>query len=157
MDSNNFSFYAIPAYWLLSLAPHGYAQYVIATSGSAKLDNVNPKGATYGENLRKRLTPDAYGRWERARACHNNCMENMPMFATAIIMGNMARLSVRSLNTAAGAFLAFRFAYLLLYINVNSKSLSFLRTAVWAGTVFACGFLMVKSANFYAFGSAGLY
>ena len=44
---------------------------------------------------RKRLSPGQLQAYERARAAHTNCLENMPIFFSAIILGNIAKVPLK--------------------------------------------------------------
>ncbi|EON61253.1 hypothetical protein W97_00466 [Coniosporium apollinis CBS 100218] len=147
LDSN-LSVLAIPAYYILSMVPHAYGLTVASGGNPSKFDNRNPRnqGSKYAETLDKQT----YARWERCEAAHQNSMENMPLFASAVILGNMAGLKREGLdgmNGFAGAFLAIRALYAFVYINNNTQGTSYIRSALWGTGMAMCVRVMVKAAK----------
>ena len=90
MTTSNYSIYAIPAFYILSLGPLPYSSTLI------KLDVVNPRGTSFSEARKKRLDKATLARFERARSAHLNALENLPLFASAVICANIAGLEVRT-------------------------------------------------------------
>ena len=90
MTTSNYSVYAIPAFYCLALGPQLYTTLLI------KPDTVNPRGTSFSETRKKSLDKTTLGRYERARAAHLNALENLPLFASAVICANMAGLEVRT-------------------------------------------------------------
>jgi hypothetical protein len=116
MTTTNYSFYAIPAVWIISLYPHLYAVslLVLPTHGQLiyefqsgiikKVDrtlwnNHNLRSTTLHEQRQKSMPADVYARYERAEAAHMNGMENVPMFVGAVLAGNIVGLSGRTCIT----------------------------------------------------------
>lgn len=58
----------------------------------------------------------------RAEGAQQNGFENMGLFASAVVIGNVAKLDNWTLNALSGAYLASRVAYNLLYINGRSDA-----------------------------------
>ena len=77
-------------------------------------------------------------------------MENMTVFASAVVLGNLAQLPAGTLNGGAGAYLLFRVAYTLAYINITSHRASFVRTGIWATSTLLLLFQMVLAGNVLA-------
>ncbi|RDL41009.1 Uncharacterized protein BP5553_00988 [Venustampulla echinocandica] len=127
----NLSIFAIPAYWVLSMAPHAYAIGLIKKANNGRWDNTNPRSSNWDDTLRKSTPAEVYGRFTRAEAAHNNGLENLPLFVGAILAANLAKLSTRDVNTFAAAYLGLRVVYTLLYINVTRNRSSFWRTGIW--------------------------
>ena len=92
MATSNYSIYAIPAFYLLSLGPLLYSSSIV------KLDVVNPRGTSFSESRKKSLDKATLARFERARSAHLNALENLPLFASAVICANIAGLEVRTFN-----------------------------------------------------------
>ena len=90
MTTSNYSIYAIPAFYMLSLGPLLYSSTII------KLDVVNPRGTSFSESRKKSLDKATLARFERARSAHLNALENLPLFASAVICANIAGLEVRT-------------------------------------------------------------
>ncbi|MCJ1379354.1 hypothetical protein MMC17_002455 [Xylographa soralifera] len=146
----NFSIYAIPAFWLLALLPHNYAIYTIKSANNGKWDNSNPRSSNWDKNIQSTVPAECFRRYERATAAHKNGMENLALFATAIVLGNMAGLEAATLNTMAGAVLALRAVYNVVYVTVGDTRKSFARTGVWAASVGCCFYLIIKAGNVLA-------
>ena len=75
-------------------------------------------------------------------------MENLPVFAVALLMGHLARLE--GLNLFAGGYLGLRVLYTGVYLRTETKRWSFLRSGVWGvGSVWALC-VMFKAAGVLA-------
>ncbi|MCJ1290238.1 hypothetical protein MMC34_001774 [Xylographa carneopallida] len=148
--TTNYSIYAIPAFWLLSLLPHNYAIYTITAANNGNWDNSNPRSSNWDKKLQSTVPAECFKRYERAEAAHKNGMENLALFATAIVLGNMAALESETLNTMAGAVLALRSLYNVVYVTVGDPRKSFARTGIWAASVGCCFYLIVRAGNFLA-------
>lgn len=144
---SNLSLYAIPAYYLITLFPHSYAIRTVTRANNGRWDNANPRSSNWTETLQKTLPAHVYARYERAEAAHKNGMENLPLFATAITLGNLAKLSNGTLNGIAFAYLLSRVVYTFIYINVDKRKLSFARSATWGVGTMMCLSLIVMAAN----------
>ncbi|KAL3422664.1 hypothetical protein PVAG01_06821 [Phlyctema vagabunda] len=151
MTTPNYSVYGIPVYYLLSLYPHGYAMKQVskALPGGIKsaYDNRNPRAASSTDAIRRQVPADVFAVYERAESAHKNGMENFPLIATAIVLGNVAKLSPRTLNTTVACYLLTRVGYTYMYITSTTRKRSLVRTAVWNAGVGLCLFLIVKAAG----------
>lgn len=127
----NLSFFAIPAYWVITLLPHNYAIKVMKKANNGRWNNSSPRSSKWDATLRESVPAEVYGRYERAEAAHKNGMENLSLFVGAILAGNVAHLSTSTLNTFAMAYLCLRVAYTLVYISVSTHRLSFFRSTIW--------------------------
>lgn len=92
LGTYNPSILAIPAFYILSVFPHSYALYAATQGKLSNWDNRNPRSTDMKAKLKDRLDAETYAKYERAEACHANGMENLPLFATAVVLGNMAGL-----------------------------------------------------------------
>ena len=113
MSASNYSIYAIPAFYILALVPQFYSTILIYRATNGRFDNVNPRGAAFSDTCKKSLDKATLGRFERARAAHVNALENLPLFAAAVICGNIAGLESGMINSVR----------VLLYPVCSSKSL----------------------------------
>lgn len=77
-------------------------------------------------------------------------MENLPLYAAAVILGNMAKLDSTYLNGFTVAYLASRVGYTYCYINIADRKKSFARTGIWAVGMVLCLTTIVKAANVFA-------
>ena len=67
---------------------------------------------------------------KRREAAHVNGLENFPLFAAAMIVGNDAGLESGTLNFCGVGYLACRCVYSWLYITVTKERTSYLRYAL---------------------------
>lgn len=93
------------------------------------------------------MSASQFGQYQRAESAQQNGFENIALFATALVAGNIARLPVSTLNTSAGLYLASRAIYNVLYINTESLQWSNLRTLVFLFGIGTIMTLFVKSGN----------
>ena len=150
MASTNYSIYALPAYYLLSILPHSYAIAVIKAASNGRWNNSNPRSSLWNDKIQKSVPAEVFGRYERAEAAHKNGMENIPVFFTAIALGNVAALPAGTLNTVAGLYLALRAIYNVVYIRTVSNKYSAFRTAIWTTSTLLCFYLIVQAGNVFA-------
>ena len=117
MATSNYSIYAIPAFYLLALVPQFYSTILVNRATNGRFDNVNPRGAAFSETCKKSFDKATLGRFERARAAHTNALENLPLFASAVICANMAGLETGMVNAVR----------ILLYLVLHSEIVTTLR------------------------------
>jgi uncharacterized MAPEG superfamily protein len=134
----NISFFAIPAYWVLTLLPHNYAIGIMKKANNNRWNNSSPRSSKWDATLRESTPAEVYARYERAEAAHKNGMENLPIFAGAVLAGNIANLSSFTLNSFVIAYLCLRVVYTFIYVNVTSHRFSFFRTATWLVSTLMC-------------------
>jgi len=149
LGTSNYSFYAIPVAWALALMPHAYAMALYdkeRAPGTAEYDTTMPRKNISNVKDAK-LSPVMADRFLRAEGSNDNSFTGLPLFAAAIVAGNMARLSPTTLNTAAALYLGLRGAYCLFYINGTTKLFANLRTASWLSASATCLTLFVWAGN----------
>ncbi|KAF2094617.1 hypothetical protein NA57DRAFT_60642 [Rhizodiscina lignyota] len=134
LDAYNKSFLAIPAYYVLSIFPHSYA-VALASGGNLKQFDNQPRTTNFKKRVQESLPPETFAKYERAEAAHYNGMENLPLFAAAVILGNLAGLEKSAMDRFVGAFLALRAAYFVQYISNSKKEYTWIRTVLWMGSV----------------------
>ncbi|KAF2866790.1 hypothetical protein BDV95DRAFT_631590 [Massariosphaeria phaeospora] len=159
IDAYNLSILAVPAYYMLSIWPHLYAIEVASQGKLLEWDNRNPRSSELKSKLKDGLDADSYAKYERAEACHANGMENLPLFATAVILGNMAGLKregLSGLTGFAGLFLATRLVYTSVYLTHRTQGLTVVRTGLWAAGTGLCLRVIVKAANALGAGKSGI-
>lgn len=120
---------------MIAFAPHAYAAaigkfdnksprtYVKETEASQSVDKgmacpqvVVKAGANAGIAATK-------AKIARTEAAQMNGFENLGFFAAAVVMGNVAKLDNKTLNTLSAAYLASRMLYNFVYINGTSDAL----------------------------------
>lgn len=128
---------SIPAYYILSLLPHAYASSLVNNPSR----NISPRSSKTTSTLEQKLGPTLFARWERAEAAHQNSLENLPLFAAAVLAGVLAEKVGNAdvgTSTFAGLWLAVRSLYVVLYVTTTTTQYSFLRSGTWfAGVVLA--------------------
>jgi len=157
LTQSNYSLYAIPAFWVLILLPHVYATATIKEAANGRFDNHNPHGDSYKTYIKKTCPAETYTKWERAEAAHRNGFENLPLFAAAVIAGNMARLDNGVLNLCAVAFLGLRVAHTVAYVTISDRNLSFVRSGMYFLSTGCCLYLLVSAANVMAKGGPAMF
>lgn len=83
----------------------------------------------------------------RAESAQANGMENISLFATAVVAGNMAHLSTSFLNGLSIAYVVSRAVYNVLYITNTSAARAQARSAVFFAGVGCMMGLFVGAAN----------
>ncbi len=144
---NNSTLIAIPAMWLTALWPHVYAVYLITSANNGRFDNANSKGHAFLESLQKTVPREVLAKYERCEAAHRNGLENLPLFAAAILAANFSGVSHTTVATGAWTYVAMRMLYNACYMSINSNRKSLVRTAVWwLSTMIPMG-LLVSAAT----------
>ncbi|KAF2833316.1 hypothetical protein CC86DRAFT_365249 [Ophiobolus disseminans] len=150
LDTYNPSILAIPAYYVLSVLPHAFAIKAATQGQLNKWDNRNPRSSDLKAKLKQRLPAETFARYERMEACHANGMENLPLFATAVVLGNMAGLKkhgLDGLNGFVGLFLAIRVLYTGVYMSNQTQGQTLLRSGLWNAGVMLCLTTIIRAAR----------
>ncbi|KAK4693736.1 hypothetical protein P7C71_g3714, partial [Lecanoromycetidae sp. Uapishka_2] len=134
MATPNYSIHAITAFYLLSFAPQVYSTILINRATNGRFNTVNPRGSSSFESYQKSCDKATYARFERARAAHANALENLPLFAAAVICANIARLDYGTVNMICGVFLGLRALHSVLYIAIENRRLAYARSVVFSGS-----------------------
>ncbi|KAI7285758.1 hypothetical protein KC345_g1522 [Hortaea werneckii] len=131
--SDNWSIRSIPMAFGFGLVPHLYCQgrLMLATRGQMSIAQPRNNLETWKEKLPNVL----WAQLSRARGAHLNSMEVFPLFAAAILAGNMSKLPPKDLNNAALSFLGARTLYMTLYTIISHDTLAFARTGVYAWSI----------------------
>lgn len=129
------------------MIPHNYAISIITSANNGNWDNSNPRSSNWDAAIKAKVPAEVFGRYERAGAAHSNGMENLPLFCTAVVLGNMAGLEARTLNAVAGLVLGLRAVYTWWYVVNSDMKKSYIRTPIWAASVLSCFYLIVKAGN----------
>ncbi|CZT22834.1 uncharacterized protein RCC_08540 [Ramularia collo-cygni] len=127
--AHNYSYQAIPAAFAFSFLPHGY--YLTRLMMATKFQFSTAMPRTNLETWKGKLPQDVWNQLVRARGAHLNCMEVFPLFAAAMVAGNVAKLPAKDLNSAALNFFVARTVYTALYITVKNDVVAFARTGAY--------------------------
>lgn len=147
------SILTIPVFHIMSILPHTYA---VSVQGK-HWDNRNPRSNDYKETLKEKLGPETFAHYERAESASANAFENIPLYAAAVIVGNMAGLKqegIDGMNGFAGMFLATRALHTFLYLNGTTDGVALARTGAYFASVAMAVRVFYKAA--VAMGSKGL-
>ncbi|KAK5165483.1 uncharacterized protein LTR77_009012 [Saxophila tyrrhenica] len=129
---------SLPAYYALAAYPHAYAIFGPGASIMTERDNTSPNGARNQELLKKRLSPKDYA-----------ALENMPLFAAAVLGGLFVEAQTSSLvgttSFAIGGLLL-RAAYTWSYLSVTSQNWSYLRSVLHNAQVVWSFVVLVRAA-----------
>lgn len=99
-------------------------------------------------SLNRELTSSQQkNRIRRAHAAGANGYENIGLFASAVVAGNVAGLSHSTLNTLTGGYLISRAVYNFIYINNESQGAAAARSLVWLFGIGQIFTLFIKSGN----------
>ncbi|PWN43841.1 hypothetical protein IE81DRAFT_322013 [Ceraceosorus guamensis] len=157
--ATNYSLHALPAALFISALPHWWSIYQVESRRGKKSadssfqkgwDNTNPRAWVARLNAQaasgKQLTP-LEGAVLRAQSAQQNGFEWFGAWGLAILAGNVAKLPAHELNSLTLAYLALRVIYNYLYVTTSSRGGSFIRTAVFQGTVIIMVRLFWKSGQ----------
>jgi uncharacterized MAPEG superfamily protein len=118
-----------------------YAIAVASNNKPLEWDNSCPRSLASRDAIKAKISEEQYGRFERAEAASANAYENLPLFASAVIVANAAGLKKDGpfgVDAFVGAFLGVRVLHTLSYILITDPKISFLRTGIWATSVALC-------------------
>jgi uncharacterized MAPEG superfamily protein len=148
LSTTNYSFYTIPAAWLLSILPHSYAIILYSRSAHKRFDNRHPRSLTSKLDGDQSIDKATKERILRAEGAQQNGFENLAFYAAAVTAGNAAGLAPQTMNILSGAYVASRAVYNLVYINGDTAALASLRTTIYtAGVGLVCAiFVMAGNA-----------
>ncbi|KAJ4351755.1 uncharacterized protein N0V89_007098 [Didymosphaeria variabile] len=141
----NYPLLAIPAYYVFSVTPHIYAMNLLKSAGY-KVNNTNPKASLSPANVQGKVPDAVFGKYQRAENAQNNNLEQLPLFAAAVLasilaervagpsvkIGGTSELDPTGLTMFVGAWFAIRAAYNVAYISIDEHSKSFARSGLWA-------------------------
>ena len=119
-SSLNYPLLSIPAYYVFSMIPHIYAGSILSANGY-QIDNANPRASLSPSAVNGKVPDAAFQKYQRAQNAHGNNLEQLPLYATAVLasiiaeratgrgLGNAAVFNdVTGLTTFIGAFMAIR-------------------------------------------------
>ncbi|KAI9101787.1 hypothetical protein DFS34DRAFT_611538 [Phlyctochytrium arcticum] len=147
MDVVNYSLYTLPAAVILAYVPH-FIKGSVIKNATGKYNNQNPRSQL--EKIEQKMSKEAFTKAQRCSAAHSNALEGFPVFASAVILGNMARLPISTLNAYAVGYISIRAIYTALYVSQKSEKTAAARSITWVAGIASCITLMIKAANVLA-------
>ncbi|KAI1482853.1 hypothetical protein F4774DRAFT_369379 [Daldinia eschscholtzii] len=131
LSDENFSWWTVPFAFFLALFPRIYVG--ILGPGGDLYDPLNPREFT--SSVRRAVTLDAVtrGRIERSEYALNNAIENLPLFAIAVLAANVEELDIETRNLLCLTYILLRILYTWVYIWGQDYYWipPFTRTLVW--------------------------
>ncbi|TGO08755.1 hypothetical protein BTUL_0193g00070 [Botrytis tulipae] len=118
-----------------------------AAISSECFDNRSPRDFPKSLEADQRLDKAKKSQIRQAHAAGANGYENIGLFASAVVAGNVAGLSHSTLNTLTGGYLISRAVYNLIYINNESQGAAAARSLVWLFGIGQIFTLFIKSGN----------
>ncbi|KAK7953015.1 hypothetical protein PG988_013709 [Apiospora saccharicola] len=143
----NVSYYTIPAAMFMALTPRlativGYGRFYNPHYPRGLPDDIQmlPVNA---------LSPWVRARLFRADAAMQNAIENLPLFAAAVVAANASYLPVMELNLCCLGYLVLRALYMAFYVfwEDNPVFPAFTRTLIWLTGVGVEMYLFVLAAR----------
>ncbi|EME43978.1 hypothetical protein DOTSEDRAFT_53217 [Dothistroma septosporum NZE10] len=144
MTSINYPLLSIPAYYIFSLIPHVYAGSILSSHGY-KVNNANPKASLSPDAVKGKVPDAAFQKYQRAENAQSNNLEQLPLYAAAVLASVIAeRSTAKGLGNVVagedltgvtrfiGVFMAVRAAYMVSYVQIADHSKSFIRSTFWA-------------------------
>lgn len=128
MPTANYALFAIPVYWTIALAPHGYSVFLITSHNNNQFDLPSPRSTNNRTMIEKSVPKHIYRRYERCRAAHDNMLENMAFVVGGILSGVIAKLDAGLMNLLCGIYIASRLAYAISYISIATHKWAPVRT-----------------------------
>ncbi|KAK5943015.1 hypothetical protein PMZ80_004020 [Knufia obscura] len=155
----NYPLLSIPAYYIFSLLPHMYAGAILSSNGY-KVNNANPKASLSPSAVQGKVPDAVYQKYQRAENAQSNNLEQMPLYAAAILASVIAeRATVKGLGHAAtggdvmglSSFVAswfmVRTVYTVAYVQIADHTTSFFRSTMWAVGSGLAGYQIYKAAQ----------
>jgi len=131
--AKNWSLHAIAGAYVLGLIPHAYYIAKMKAASGGQSSNIIPRQNF--DSFKGRIPVETWDRLWRAKGAHLNSFEGFPLFATAMIAGNLAKLPSSELNTLAAEYIGVRLLYMAFYMGVRSEAASYLRTGAWVWSI----------------------
>lgn len=140
----NYNLLAIPAYYVFSLLPHVYAGAILSSNGY-HVNNANPKASLSPSSVKGKVPDVVFQKYQRAENAQSNNMEQMPLFAVAVLASIIAERSTVSglgntlkgddatgLTSFIGIWFVVRAIYNIAYVQTSDHMVSFFRSTMWA-------------------------
>eukprot|EP01117_Protostelium_nocturnum_P011262 TRINITY_DN4091_c0_g1_i1.p1 TRINITY_DN4091_c0_g1~~TRINITY_DN4091_c0_g1_i1.p1 ORF type:complete len:158 (-),score=45.81 TRINITY_DN4091_c0_g1_i1:166-639(-) len=143
---DNLSYYGIPAAWALATTLN-LTGVVLLGKYYNNADPRNQWGKVATDNVSTAEKRAVASRWHNASS---NGYEGFPLFASAVLLGNWARLGGNFMNYFTAGYFAVRGVYTYLYVTTPSdasEAHANARTVVWLTGTGLCSYVLVRAAN----------
>ncbi|KAL4266840.1 Membrane associated eicosanoid/glutathione metabolism-like domain superfamily protein [Pleurotus pulmonarius] len=145
LSSPGFSLYSIPAAWFCAFYPNTLRFLII--DKTVGYDNTNPRDNLAKTRGNDKFKPSVVEKIHRMEGAHQNGNEAFPLWAAAIITGNLVGLDHRTLNICSIAYIGLRLLYNYVYISHNSFLKGWPRSVVFFTGLSIPLWLLVQSAR----------
>lgn len=145
--TRNLSFYTIPVGWLTAIVPHLYAVSVYESSSKKKFDTTKPRSFMAKLDDDQTIDQATKNTVIRGEGAQQNGIENLGLFAAAVVAGNVARLDNSYLNALSGGYIATRIVYNLLYLNSHNSTMANMRTAAYLSGIGLILTMFISAGN----------
>jgi uncharacterized MAPEG superfamily protein len=142
----NYSFYTVPLAYVITILPHIFSMHTYQSATNKSFPIKQPRGFATAVQSDQALDNTTRNRILRAEAAHANGMENIGLFAAAIVAGNTAGVDPWWLNVLSAGYLLSRFIYNHVYI-FNDLVPGELRSVTHFGGLSAVFGLFVLAGN----------
>lgn len=139
------SLYSIPVVWYTTFYPNFLKFKLI--DNTIGYNNVQPRSNLTRAVENKGIPPKIAAKLQRMEGAHLNGNEAFPLWTSAIIVANLAGLDNAFLNKVSLAYIITRVLFNQVYINHESSSASWMRTAIFFVSVSMPMTLLIKGAN----------
>ncbi|KAH7162683.1 hypothetical protein B0J13DRAFT_536701 [Dactylonectria estremocensis] len=140
----NYSYFSVPAAFLLAALPHMYA----VLSSRAHYDNANPRGHHDSVARSETLNTVKQQCMLRAKAATANGFETLGFYASAVVAANVTGVEVGTLNTLTLGYVLSRFVYNFAYIWLQkNRRLAGVRSLSWVFGIVLAWTLWIKAGN----------
>ncbi|SPC65480.1 uncharacterized protein UHOD_00637 [Ustilago sp. UG-2017b] len=136
----NYSYYAIPAAWVLAFLPHPYA----AALSKGQFKNAHPRQLLH-DLMAKKTKTETDKKIIRAESAQLNGFENLGWFAAAVVAANVARVPNGQLNQLTAGYLLSRAIFNLLYVFVTDETTAALRSGSFVAGIGIIFTLFIKA------------
>lgn len=127
----------------------------ILTSNGYKPNNANPKASMSPSEVKGKVPNDVFEKYQRAENAQSNNIEQMPIYAVAILASIIAeRATIRGqtgadtgLTSFITSWFAVRTLYNLAYVYISDHTTSFFRSTMWATGFGLSAYQIYKAAQ----------
>ncbi|CAA7267306.1 unnamed protein product [Cyclocybe aegerita] len=124
------SLYSIPVIWFTSFYPNFWKFLII--DRKVGYNNVQPRSnLNQAKTAKDKISPELAARLERMEGAHLNGNEALPLWAAAVLAGNLVGLDNHWMNIMSASYVVSRLLFNHLYINFNHVGNGVPRTIVF--------------------------
>ncbi|SJX60456.1 uncharacterized protein SRS1_11769 [Sporisorium reilianum f. sp. reilianum] len=136
----NYSYYTIPAAWVIAILPH----FIAVALAKDKFKNAAPR-QLLADLLAKKDKTALDKKIIRAESAQLNGFETLGLYAAGIVAANVAGVPSSQLNQLSIGYLASRILFNLLYIYVTDEATATLRSAAYISGIGIISTLFIKA------------